>query len=306
VFGRFWHWTIEYAAAYASILGPAIGMQLLAETMGALFSNAPGLWSLALLGFGLLWFSPALREWRAFVLGFTVCSFLAVCPGWYFRGHYFLLFFPAVGLLAGIAVQVLAGLLAKREARPSAPLVASVLFGLAALHTLWVGRAVFFQLSPARANRALYGANPFPESIEVAKFIDRNCLSGSKIAVIGSEPQIYFYSRRHSATGYIYTYPLMEPQRFALQMQEEMIQEIERANPRYIVFVSVATSWLQRRDSHRRLLEWFGEYQRKLRLQGLAEILSMEESAYHWQLGGAAVQPRTDAWVAVFENPSGK
>jgi hypothetical protein len=229
-----------------------------------------------------------------------------VCPGWYFRGHYFLLFFPAVGLLAGIAVQVLAGLLAKREARPSAPLVASVLFGLAALHTLWVGRAVFFQLSPARANRALYGANPFPESIEVAKFIDRNCLSGSKIAVIGSEPQIYFYSRRHSATGYIYTYPLMEPQRFALQMQEEMIQEIERANPRYIVFVSVATSWLQRRDSHRRLLEWFGEYQRKLRLQGLAEILSMEESAYHWQLGGAAVQPRTDAWVAVFENPSGK
>jgi hypothetical protein len=306
VFERFWYWTIEYAAAYASIIGPAIGMQLLAETMGALFGDAPGLWLLALLGLGLLWCSPALREWRAFVVGFAVFSFLAVCPGWYFRGHYFLLFLPAVGLLAGIAAHVLDEWLARKSVPLRVPLAATILFGLSAVQVLWAGRAVFFQLPPARANRAIYGANPFPESLEIAKFIDRNCLSGSKIAVIGSEPQIYFYSRRHSATGYIYTYPLMEPQRFALEMQEEMIREIEQANPRYVVFVSVSTSWLQRPNSHRRILEWFGEYQRKLRLQGLAEILSMEESAYHWQLGGTPIQPRTNAWVAVFENPAGR
>jgi hypothetical protein len=98
----------------------------------------------------------------------------------------------------------------------------------------------------------------------------------------------------------------MEPQPFALKMQEEMIREIEQANPRYVVFVSVATSWLQRRDSHRRIFEWFDQYQRQLRLQGFAEILSMDETSYQWQLGGAAVRPRTDAWVAVFENPTGK
>ncbi len=306
VFDRFWHWTIAYAAQYASIISLPVGKQLLEGTMGELFANAPGLWLLALLGLGLLWFSPALREWRVFIVAYTIFSFLAVCPGFYFRGHYFLLFLPAVGLLAGIAVQVIADFLARKSAALNAPIVAAVLFGVASLHTLWAGRAVYFQLTPARANRALYGANPFPESLEIAKFIDRHCLSDSKIAVIGSEPQIYFYSRRPSATGYIYTYPLMEPQEFALKMQEEMIQQIEQANPRYVVFVSVATSWLQRPDSHRRILEWFQEYQRKLRLQGLAEILSMEESAYHWQLNGAPVQPRTNAWVAVFENPPGR
>ena len=306
VFDRFWYWTIEYAAAYASILGPVIGMQLFAATMTDLFGDAPGLWLLAALGAVLLWFAPALRGWRAFVTGFVLFSFLAVCPGWYFRGHYFLLFFPAVGLLAGIAVQTVAEWLPRVGLRVAPALVAATLFGLSAAHVLWAGRAVFFQLTPAQANRALYGANPFPESIEIAKYLDRHCLSGSKIAVIGSEPQIYFYSRRHSATGYLYTYPLMEPQPFAAKMQEEMIREIETANPRYVVFVSIATSWLQRQDSHRRIFDWFAQYQRQLRLVGLTEILSMEETSQRWDIDGAAVSPRTNAWVAVFENPTGK
>jgi len=29
-----------------------------------------------------------------------------------------------------------------------------------------------------------------------------------RIAVIGSEPQIYFFAQRHAATGYIYMYAL--------------------------------------------------------------------------------------------------
>ena len=306
VFDRFWHWTIEYAAAYASILGPALGMRLLGSTLSALFADAPGLWSLAALGLVLLGVAPALREWRVFVLGFTVFSFLGVCPGWYFRGHYFLLFLPAVGLLAGIAVKALPALLARAGLRVPPAAVAATLFGLCAVQTLWAGRAIFFQFTPTRANRAIYGANPFPESVEIAKFLDQHCLSGSKIAVIGSEPQIYFYSHRRSATGYIYTYPLMEPQPFAAKMQEEMIREIEQANPRYIVFVSVSTSWLQRADSHQRIFEWFNAWQPKLRLAGLAEILSMDETQYHWSLNGAAVTPRSNAFVAVFENPAGQ
>ena len=46
------------------------------------------------------------------------------------------------------------------------------------------------------------------------------------MAVLGSEPEIYFLARRHSATGYIYTYGLMEAQPFARRMQDEMIREI--------------------------------------------------------------------------------
>ena len=67
--------------------------------------------------------------------------------------------------------------------------------------------------------------------------------------MLGSEPEIYFYSHRHSATGYIYTYALMEPQKYAQQMQQEMIREIERARPKYLISVAMNYSWLRRPDS---------------------------------------------------------
>ena len=64
------------------------------------------------------------------------------------------------------------------------------------------------------------------------------------IAVLGSEPEVFFDAQRRSATGYIYTYGLMEAQPLAESMQEEMINEVERSKPRFIVVVDVRFSWL--------------------------------------------------------------
>ena len=41
----------------------------------------------------------------AFLLGFLFFSALALCPGFYFRLHYFILVLPAVSLLAGVAIS---------------------------------------------------------------------------------------------------------------------------------------------------------------------------------------------------------
>jgi hypothetical protein len=102
----------------------------------------------------------------------------------------------------------------------------------------------------------IYGPNPFPESVEIARYIRDRTHPSDTIAVLGSEPQIYFYSGRHSATGHIYMYGLMEPHPFARQMQEELIREIEAASPAFIIMVSVPTSWLVRPHSPRLLFEW--------------------------------------------------
>ena len=40
-----------------------------------------------------------------FLLGFLFFSALALCPGFYFRLHYFILVLPAVSLLAGVGHQ---------------------------------------------------------------------------------------------------------------------------------------------------------------------------------------------------------
>ena len=80
------------------------------------------------------------------------------------------------------------------------------------------------------------------------------------IAILGSEPQIYFYSRRHSATGYIYTYALMEAQSYARRMQEEMIGEIELARTRYLISVSMGASSSRHSDSEELIFTWGNEY----------------------------------------------
>ena len=101
---------------------------------------------------------------------------------------------------------------------------------------------------------------PFPEAMPIGDYLKAHTSPSESIAVIGSEPEIYFYSQRRSATGYIYTYALMEEQPYALTMQKEMVSEIEQARPKYLVFVNVSLSWLRRPESPQFLFDWVQKY----------------------------------------------
>jgi hypothetical protein len=106
-----------------------------------------------------------------------------------------------------------------------------------------VNRDIWFVQTPTQVSRTTYGTDPFPEAQLVASYIRANSSPEAHVAILGSEPEIYFLSRRHSATGYIYTYGLMEPQPFARQMQGEMIREIETDAPKFVVFADNIMSW---------------------------------------------------------------
>ena len=82
------------------------------------------------------------------------------------------------------------------------------------------------------------------------------------MAVLGSEPETYFYARRHSATGYIYTYPLTEEQAYASVMQLEFIREVEAAAPEFVVYVLIDRSWLRHAHSDDGIFRWADAYTR--------------------------------------------
>jgi hypothetical protein len=77
---------------------------------------------------------------------------------------------------------------------------------------------------------------------------------------MGSEPEIYFLSGRRSASGHIYMYPLMEEHPYALKMQNEMIAEIERVRPEYVIYIDDELSWLPRGGSERKIVDWWNDY----------------------------------------------
>jgi hypothetical protein len=135
-----------------------------------------------------------------------------------------------------------------------------LVFAVALSVPILLDKKIFFDVPSNHACGLIYPANPFLESLRIGTYLREHTEPGDTIAVLGSEPEIYFYSHRHSATGYIYTYGLMEPQKYAQQMQHEMIREIEEARPKYLILVAMVYSWLRRPDSGEDIFNWANEY----------------------------------------------
>jgi len=305
VFGTFWFWTFEYARAYGGYVSLEAGARQLMTMLERFAWPMLGLAALSAAGIAAVLLCRRYRAGAAAALGLLVFSFIGTGAGLHFRHHYFILMLPALALLAGAAGGAAADLLGRTRlgraawAVPAAALAASCGWMIAQ------ERAVLFEGAPAVACRTLYTMNPFPESIEIAGYIESRTSPGDTIAVLGSEPQIYFYARRRSATGYIYTYGLMEPQPFARRMQEEMIAEIEAARPAYVVVSNVVTSWVVRPDSDRTIFEWGRQYlARNYDRVGVIDILSATRTDYYWNEWAAQTAPRSSAFLAVYKRRS--
>lgn len=161
-------------------------------------------------------------------------------------------------------------------------------------------REYLFRMSPSAISRSVYYQNPFVEAPEIARYLRERTTPEDRIAVVGSEPEIYFYANRRSATGHIYTYALMEPQPYASQMQEEMMEEIEVAQPRYLVAVRVASSWLVRPASDRRILTWLDRYTAACYDVAGAISITAEGSTLHWDGDVAGFEPRSPNLVHIY------
>jgi hypothetical protein len=301
VFGRFWFWTFTYARSYVIELPLSAGLQFLGTKFGRIVSASLLTWLLVAAGLIAFRWTRQLEGKRVFLAGLAISSALAVLPGFYFREHYFILILPAAALFAGVALAWIREYLVQTRrgtAYRAAPLILLILAlgsGLAAQ------RDFLFASSPLEASRSTYGRNPFPESIDAASYISANTTGSDRIAVIGSEPQIYFYSNRLSATGYIYMYGLMEPQPHAADMQRELIQEVEAAEPRFLVFVPGNESWLRQPDSTGLIFDWVGSYIKNgFDLVGVAEMTAIGPPKWHWDDDVARLPKGTTPSVLVY------
>ena len=301
VLGAFWFWTIRYAREYVSEVPLGRFLPNLGLGLGAVTSTAWPLWLIAGAGLAALWAGRAGTRDKAFLTGLLAASFVSVCPGLYFRRHYFILMLPALALLAGAAFGGARRALARRVPDGLAATLAAAGFGVAALATIAPRADLLFTMTPRQMVRACYGSNPFIEAVEIGDYIREHTAPEERIAVLGSEPEIYFYAHRLSATGHLYAYPLMEPQPYAAQMQDAMIREIEAARPRYVVFVGTDPSWLAQPASSRKILDWANRYTSRCdELVGIADPVSPDETRYVWDEQAPRYRPRSSDAVYVF------
>ncbi len=306
-FAAFWFWTVQYAREYAATPSLARGWNNFTDYFGEILKSQLPLWLIAGSGCLLLFIRKGNCSDRLFIFGFMLFSFLAICPGLFFRGHYFVMLLPAVTLLAGAGINSIGHRISSLTSVRLAQFFPVVLFAVIITFSLYHEKESLFTRAPDEVSRAVYGANPFPEALLIANYIKSNTAPNDKIAVLGSEPEIYFYADRLSATGHIYMYGLMEQQPYAERMQIQMIREIEEARPKYIVIVNVDMSWLMKKKSIKMVLQWSEQYLANLYDPvGVIDIIGPNTTYYLWENNAAEYTPQTDTFLTVYKRKSVK
>jgi hypothetical protein len=298
-FDRYWFWVFSYASQYVSSTSLAEGAAKFVEQFAKVVSGTFAIWLAAAVGLALLIGGRSAKA-RPFLLGLLCFSFLTACPGLFFRQHYFVPMLPAVALLTGVLADWIRERLSLKMPQPGATIAAVAIFLILFSLPLFLERKTYFELEPNAVSDAVNGANPFVESIQVAQYLREHTTPDDTIAVLGSEPQIFFYSGRRSATGHIYMYGLMEDQKYAPRMQGELVSEIEAARPKYLINTLVETSWLRTDRSCPLIFDWSRRYiEQHYRLVGIADIFA-EMTVYRWDNEVTGYVPRSNAIVTVY------
>jgi 4-amino-4-deoxy-L-arabinose transferase-like glycosyltransferase len=298
VLPQFVFWTITYAGKYASAVSLVNAADMLRSGLSVVIGPNLLLWVLPGVGALVMWWEERLRGAtlkarvqssqstataprsdagtqqspgfirksriqypRFFLMTFLFCSFASTCVGLYFRSHYFITLLPALALLTGVAVSRALHLLKHDDTIELFLALAILGLFVIAVGAALIGHgSVWLDMSESQATRSVFGSTLFTQTARAADYVKTHAAKDARVAVLGSEPEIYFLSGRRSASGHIYMYPLLEAHPYALKMQNEMISEIERARPEYVLYIDDELSWLPRGGSEQKIANWWKDY----------------------------------------------
>lgn len=191
-------------------------------------------------------------------------ALVAVCPGWYLRQHYFhYLFIPAALMMAYSLAnyEALFGAFAQKIKRER-----FVALGL--LITLAVQAEYIALKSPDHVSATMYRGACFSEMRQIGNYLKERSKENEYVGQLTREPQIWFYSQTQAASGFLYSFPLVENHTYAGKMVEQYIQETETHHPNWFIYS----------DPHEiddnpanvtRLKNWSKEYLKNFELKGI-------------------------------------
>ncbi|HEV2454176.1 MAG TPA: glycosyltransferase family 39 protein [Verrucomicrobiae bacterium] len=260
----FFIWTFQYAREYVSILPMRAAPQQFGAGFDPVFESGIVAWIFGVAGLFCLWRQREGRgqpqdaarslpegrsssksgiRWTNVASLMFLAGMAAVCPGYYFRNHYFLMVMPGLALLDAAFIITVANAVKGSVAANWSKWLPLGLVVFVVGNLVINNAGMWFGKTPGQLSRELYAANPFSEAVPIAAYLKEHTTPSDTIAVLGSEPEIFFLADRHSASGFIYVYALTEPQPLAPQMGREFISQIETSQPKYVVSVNMPLSW---------------------------------------------------------------
>ncbi len=292
-FSDFWYFTFEYPRAYSSAIPWDVGIGFLKTNLGKVSDGYMPFWIMAILGLLLVFLAKNEKKTTVFVVLLAVLCFLSVWPGMRFYGHYWLHFLPGWALAVGGAFYGLQKLAERLNISSSLATVAlSGILAVLCVANIAGNSKYYFNPDHTSVLRDVYGFNPFPEAREVGEYIRKNTQEGDQIAVMGSEPQIHFYADRRAPSRHCYYSHLVSGSEKHAQWQQELINDVTQARPKYIVFLNHKISWLSQTGAEKGIFTWAEQFLRdNYVLDGVVDMVQRGDIRYAWGTDALSYRP---------------
>ncbi len=247
-----YHLCVEYAQAYGSFY------QTFSEISNFhhIYNDSPVLWFFV-LGFFFLLMTGVVREKQSgfLFLLFFFC-FYSVSLGFFFRPHYFQLIFPVAAIMAGFFITHL-------NFRFSIFILIFALWS-----TIRIEKGYFYKESSNTITNRMYGFHFFTIKQQLGLELPLHIKDKNKtVCIFGNEPQVFFYSKLRSASGFLYLYPTIESQPFAQQMADKFIYECETRDPEILIYFN-GTVPSQNPNTSEYLQKWFDKFKQNYKIIG--------------------------------------
>ncbi|MCX8081407.1 MAG: glycosyltransferase family 39 protein [Bacteroidia bacterium] len=284
-------WSVTIPKQYVSQVPWEQGKQFLGYYWKTISSFSGWFWNIPLITLPLLLFVKRSLQDKVFLILFGLLSFAAIVPGYYFYGHYWIQMAPAIGILNGMfvfGISQMAENLFKIK-WPYIPHALLVVLGIVAFNHVQSKNKEFFGYYSSRANynmilRQVYGENPFPECVEIARYLNTKMKPEDQLIVVGSEPQIYVYTNKKCPSRHAYFAAIVNSVPQHKEWQREYTADIEKAAPKYLVFFNHRISLLVQPNTDNYVFNWLNEYvNRHYHLIGLADMKSGLPTEYVYE-----------------------
>jgi len=298
--GTLWYWSFQLARQFGEQVNLAGALVNLRDRTREVTAGFVIVWLVGAVGLGVMLRDKSLGMLRYLLAVFGLAAILSIVPGYFFTTHYYIAILPFLAILVGGLFDVVAR--GRGDRGPS--LVGTVAIGAAVLIGLMAGVARYEpfysgRIPDAAAARIIYFGNPFPESVEVGQYLREHTSPGDSIAVLGSETQIYFYARRPAASRFVNAYFLTSDQPQARDMQLEMIRDLDRVRPKYLVYTNSRLSWTLHENSPRNIFDWYTAAKKDYDVDGVVDI-GPNASTSIWG-AAAASAPRGSEYFEVLK-----
>jgi len=220
---------------------------------------------------------------KAFLYLFTVFSFFTIFPGLRFYGHYWLQVIPCLSLMVGLGIFSIKQLPVSKIKNKKINYIALGVFLIGIITVFLKEKAYYFYPDYTRILREVYLLNPFPEAKVVGDFIKGRTNKEDFIALIGSEPQIYYYADRKAPSRHAYFSFLVKGTPKSQIMQREFIDDVEKNKPKFLVLFDHSLSLFVQLSADLTVFQWVQEFAREhYSLVGIADIVTSEKTIYIW------------------------